>query len=287
MSEYYDRRFSVEVDGKAFIEESGGRQFRVSFNILHDYGGFTSYADIRIYGLSRTTEAEVFKIGQNIAFRCGYANSTDYIFKGDLVNLLREKRGADRITRLICRSGAVKRDTSSILKTLGAGSVLPDVIKACADAMGLSLTINNEDFKDVKPFSRGYALNGSPDEFLKKLSKTYNFDYIIENEKIIVTARNNLRNGSINQISQFTGMVGQPEVTENGVDVTIKMNPKIKIYGGFQITSEYKTFNFSNFYNQNIKQSDGVGVYKVMRINHIGDSFGDDWDTKITGFRHI
>ena len=283
MSNFYNRVWSLEIDGKDFILETTERQFRVVFQILHDYGGYTSYADIQIYGLSRETEAKVFKTGQKISFRCGYEDNVDYIFKGDLVNLIRDKRGSDRFARLICRSGAQARDNSSIYKTLGTGTVLPDVIKACADAMGLSLVINANDFSAARPFARGRALNGSPDEYLKKLAKENGFNYVIENEKIIVSGLDSYREGSVTQVSQFTGMVGQPEITEEGADVLVKMNPKVKIFGRFQISSEYKTFNFNNIYYQNVKPSDGLGVYKILRIEHSGDSYGDDWNTKITG----
>lgn len=285
MSSYYDRRFSLELDEIPFIAETGGRQFRVSFTILVDFGGYTSYADIRVYGLSRDTEDKVFKIGQKVAFRCGYADNIDYIFKGDLVNLLHEKQGPDRITRLVCRSGAVTRDTTSLLRTLGAGSALPAIIKSCTDAMGLPLVINEEDFSSTPKYSRGYVISGSPDEALKKLAKTHNFNYVIENDRVVVTGTDSFRAGNVHQISQFTGMVGAPEITENGADVVIKLNPKIKIFGRFEITSEYKTFNFNNIYFQNVQPSDGLGVYRIFRIEHSGDSYGDEWDTKITGIR--
>lgn len=284
MAEYYDRRYSLEVDDKPFIVESSGYQFRVTFNILHDYGGYTSYADIQIYGLSRATEAKVFKEGQVIAFRAGYADTGDYIFKGELINLLRDKQGADRITRLICRSGT-QRDTASINKTLGKNVTLTEIIKECAGAIGLPLVINEQDFESLKPYSRGKCLTGSPDEILKQLSKAWGFNYIIENDKIVITGKGSFRGGSIVPVSQFTGMVGQPEITEQGADVVVRMNPKIKIGGRFEIKSEYKTFNFNNAYYQDIKESDGLGVYRIFRINHTGDTHGDDWNTKITGIR--
>jgi hypothetical protein len=284
MSEYYNRRFSLELDEKELIAESSGRQFRITFNVLIDFGGYNSYADISIYGLSRDTEAKAFKRGQRVALRCGYENSVDFIFQGDLVNIFREKRGADKITRLICRSGAVDRTEKSINRTLGEGSVLPDIIKACADALGLPLVINNEDFTSVPPYAGGKVLFGSPDTILKELSKTHGFEYTVENGKIVVVGKGAFRNGGIHQISQFTGMVGAPEITEVGADVTIRMNPKIKIGGRFQITSEFKTFNFSDIRFQDVPESAGTGIYRIFRIEHEGDSYGDDWNTKISGF---
>ena len=100
MSVYYDRRFQLDLDGATFIAETEGRQFRITFNILHDFGGYVSYADISIYGLSRDTETKAFKKGQDVYLKAGYADSIDYIFKGQLTNLFREKKGADKIHSL-------------------------------------------------------------------------------------------------------------------------------------------------------------------------------------------
>jgi hypothetical protein len=282
MGEYYDRRFQLDLDEKPLILETGGRQFRVVFNILHDFGGFISYADISIYGISRGTEGKAFKRGQKIDFKAGYADSLDYIFRGEVVNLFREKRGADRLVRLICMGGAVNRQDTSIALTLGKNTSLVDIIKPLSAAIGYPLVIKKEDFEGIN-YGRGYAMNGSPTDYLKKLAKTHKFNWVIENNRLIVVKSESYRDGSVHQISQFTGMVGAPEITEVGADVDLKLSPKIKIGGRFQITSEYKTFNFSDVYFKGIKESQGLGVYRIFKIEHSGDSYGDNWNSKITG----
>lgn len=283
MSEYYDRRFQLDLDEKVLIEETAGRQFRIVFNILHDFGAFVSYADISIYGISRDTEGKAFKRGQKVDLKAGYADSLDYIFRGDVVNIFREKRGADRLVRLICMGGAVNRQESSISKTFGKNTALTDIIKALAEAMELPLIIKNEDFEGVN-YGRGYPMNGSPVDYLKKLAQAHSFNWVIENNRLIVVKSDSYRDGTIHQVSQFTGMVGAPEITEIGADVDLKLSPKIKIGGRFQITSEYKTFNFSDVYFKGIQESQGLGIYSILKVEHSGDSYGDDWNSKITGF---
>lgn len=283
MSNYFDRRFQLDLDGKTLIEQTSGRQFRVVFNILHDFGGYVSYADISIYGISRDTEKKAFKKGQSIDFKAGYADSIDYIFRGEVVNLFREKRGSDRLVRVICMGGAINRQETSISKTLGKNTKLTDILTVLSDAIGYPLTIKNDDFEAVV-YGRGYNLNGSPTDFLKKLAKAHSFNWVIENNRLVVVKSDSYRDGSIHQVSQFTGMVGAPEITEIGADVDLKLNPKIKIGGRFQITSEYKTFNFSDVYFKGIKESAGLGVYRIFKIEHSGDSYGDDWNSKITGY---
>lgn len=283
MSNYYDRRFQVDLDGVTLIEETSGQQFRVVFNILHDFGGFVSYADISIYGLSRETEAKAFKKGQTIDFKAGYADSIDYIFRGDVINLFREKKGADKLIRLICMGGAQNRQETSISKTMGKNTSLVDILKELATAIGYPLTIKEDDFSDVN-YGRGYVINGSPTNYLKKLAEAHGFNWVIENNRLVVVKSGSYRDGTIHQVSQFTGMVGAPEITEIGADVDLKLNPKIKIGGRFQLTSEFKTFNFSDVYFKGIKASAGLGTYRIFKVEHSGDSYGDNWNSKITGY---
>ena len=283
MSEYYDRRFQLDLDGVTLIEETSGRQFRVVFNILHDFGGYVSYADISIFGISRGTEAKAFKRGQEIDFKAGYADSIDYIFRGEVVNLFREKRGADRFIRLICMGGAINRQETSIDKTLGKNTSLVDILKELSTAIVYPLTIKEDDFAGIN-YGRGYAMNGSPTEYLKRLAKAHSFNWVIENNRLVVVKSDSYRDGTIHQVSQFTGMVGAPEITEVGADVDLKLSPKIKIGGRFQITSEYKTFNFSDVQFKGIPESQGLGVYRIFKVEHSGDSYGDNWNSKITGY---
>ena len=43
--------------------------------------------------------------------------------------------------------------------------------------------------------------------------------------------------------------------------------------------------NFSNIYFQDVPAQAGKGVYKVQRLSHSGDSWGDNWSSTITGFK--
>ena len=73
--------------------------------------------------------------------------------------------------------------------------------------------------------------------------------------------------------------------TENGVDVSMRLLPKIKIGQRVDIQSKLSTFNFSNMYFQDIPENAGSGIFNVYRLSHVGDSYGDAWTTKVTGYR--
>ncbi len=287
MPSFYRRQFELYVsdENNPFIEATNDRQFKVVFNVLVDFGGYNSYADIAIYNLARSTEGEVFKKYEYAAIRAGYEDNIDFIFKGQIVNIIREKAGPNTITRLICRGGAQSQDTSTINKSFESGVTVPTLCRECATAMGFPIVIKDDDFADVQPYMSGYLLSGDPKKKLNELSRSHGFSWLIENEKLIVVGNNSFREGGATVISASTGMEGVPEITEVGVTVSTRLRPEIKIGGRFQVESEFGQVNFSNVYYQDIPETAGQGDYRVQKLQYDGDSYGDKWTTRITGIR--
>lgn len=281
---YKRRQIELLLNDESFIAPAKtNQQFRIVFSILIDFGSSVSYCDCRIYNLSEETEAKAFTRGVPFGIRAGYDDTIDYIFRGEIRNVFKEREGPNTITRLLCRGGS--QPPASVNQTFGENTKITDIIKACVTAMGYSIVISDDDFNDVDPYLRGYSLYGDPRVYLDNLAKTHRFNYVIENERVIVTRSNSFRQGEPFTISEATGMEGIPEITEVGCDVSVRLQPKIRIGGRIDIQSELRTFNFSNIYYQDIPQKAGAGIYRVFKLEHTGDTWGDAWTTKITGFR--
>lgn len=287
MSSYTNRQWELSVDGSVLIAATNGRQFKCTFEILHDFGGSTSYADIAIYNLKAETANKANLKGKSISFKAGYEDSIDNIFTGTIKNVLYERRGPTTITRLICRGGKLVEDQTQINETLGRDTTVVQLIRACVTAIGYPIVMDDSQFDDVEPYAYGYQLSGDPRTYLEKLSKAHKFNYVLENGRMIVLREGYTRQGDTHIVSQFTGMEGIPEITEVGVDVTVRLNPKIRIGGKFRIESKLATFNFSNLYFVDIPESAGQGDHKIFKLAYSGDSKGDTWSTKITGYREL
>jgi hypothetical protein len=287
MSSYTKRQFELSVDGSILIAATNRRQFKCTFEILHDFGGSTSYADIAIYNLKAETANKANLKGKSISFRAGYEDSIDKIFSGTIKNVLYERQEPSTITRLICRGGKLTEDQTQINETLGDGVKVPELVRACVTAIGYPIVIDDTQFDDIEPYVYGYQLSGDPRTYLEKLSKAHKFNYVLENDRMIVLREGYARQGEAHIVSQFTGMEGIPEITEIGVDVTVRLNPKIRIGGKFRVESKLATFNFSNLYFVDIPESAGQGDHKIFKLAYSGDSKGDTWSTKITGYREL
>lgn len=287
MTEFYRRQFELFVSDrdKPLIEATNDRQFKIVFNVLLDFGGFNTYADIAIYNLSNDTAAKVFKKYEYVALRAGYEDKIDFIFKGDLVNIIREKQGPNTITRLICKGGALAQDTATINKSFEGGVTVPTMCKELAGSFGFPLVINEADFSNVAPYISGYLLSGDPKSLIKRLARAHEFKWIIENERLVVVGNDSARANPVEIISASRGMVGIPEITEAGATVVVKLNPSLKIGARFRIESEFAKVNFSNVFFQDVPETLGQGEYRIQRLEIDGDSYGEAWDTRITGFR--
>lgn len=287
MSSYTKRQFELFINESVLIAATNGRQFKCVFEIIHDFGGSTSYADIAIYNLKASTANKANLKGKSVSFRAGYEDSIDNIFVGTVKNVLYERQGPSTITRLICIGGKLVNDQTQINETPGKDVKVTELIRKCVKSIGYPIVMDDTQFDDVDPYVYGYQLSGDPKKYLEKLSKAHNFNYVLENNRMVVLRDGHARQGETHIVSQFTGMEGIPEITEVGVDVTMRLNPKIRIGGKFRIESKLATFNFSNLYFVDVPESAGQGDHIIYKLTYSGDSKGDAWSTKITGFREL
>ena len=278
-----DRRFEVQVNNETIIGEMGGKQFRIIFNITVDFGGFTSYAEIKIYSLKETTVNKAFKKGSTFGLRAGYLNNIGFIFKGEIINVFREREGADTFTTIIARSDA--RTKKNMNESLGKNVKVYSLVNACANSMGYTLVADKAALNALQDYPNGFTLNGDARVHLDDLARAHEFEYVVENGSLIVVLKKDFRKGSIVQISRDKGMEGIPIITETGVDVNTRLNQKLKIGGRFEVKSDFKSFNFSGIYFKDVPETAGVGVYKVQKLEYTGDSHGDDWTTGVTGLK--
>lgn len=154
------RAWSVDINGESYISlQSGSTQFRIQFNVDVMPGSSVSYADIRLYNLSKVSG---IANGASIILKAGYTDNIDAIFTGTVTNILREREpGAPEIiTRLICRSGSAAVDRGSAQISLGPGARVEEAIRALARAWPLPLDIDNAQFADDQPMARGYHADG-------------------------------------------------------------------------------------------------------------------------------
>jgi len=289
MSQFYDRRYSVLLDGVTLIAETSGATFRCSFDVTIDPGSTNAYGDFRFYNLSKDTANKVFKRGTQLTFRAGYTDTIDTIFLGNIVNVFKEREGPSTVTRVLCRGGGLADRRGTVSASFGANAKLLDMLKTLADNVPAILTIDPKQFEDVQPYPRGYSMNGDVQTYLDTFAIAHGFEYVVENGRLVINRIGYARNTGELVISRLSGMEGIPEITGGprgvGCDVSVRLNPKVRINGKFRIDAELATFNTGNLYLTDIPELEGLGTYNTLSIRHNGDTHGDTWTTRLSGIK--
>lgn len=284
------RAWSVDINGATYISlQSGSTQFRIQFNVDVSPGSSVSYADIRLYNLSK--ESGIAN-GASIILKAGYTDNIDAIFTGTVTNILREREpGAPEIiTRLICRSGSAAIDRGSAQVSLGPGARVEEAIRALAREWPIPIDIDNEQFADDQPMARGYWADGDIPTAMDNLARAYKFDWLQHMGRMYVTKPDMKRNLTSIKINQLTGMIGIPEITRGpnglGVFVSAQLNPSIMVNSVIDLKSEFATYNTGNLYLSEVQpEAVPVGEYNVFALRYSGDSHSDQWRVDIDGIR--
>lgn len=283
-----DRTWSLDINGVPFIEDQTGlRQFRIVFDVQVSPGDALSLADIRVYNLLKGT---AIAQGDSIVLRAGFDDTFDTIFIGFVTNILREREGPDIITRLICKSGDPVTDRGSAQGSYGEGTRIVDILRDLARSWPIQLDIVEEQFADAQLFTSGYVTNGDIPTILSNLGYAYEFEWVQERGRLIVTRVNRPRTITPTLINQFTGMQGIPEVTRGpdgmGVFVATRMNPYFRVNGRITVESEFATFNTGNLFIVELSgDATANGDYNIFQLRHRGDNHGNLWVTEIDGIR--
>lgn len=284
------RVWSMDVNGEPFIEpQIGLRTFRVAFDIQISPGDSLSLADIRIYNLLKTTAIQQ---GSSVVFRAGFEDAHDTLFTGYITNVMRERDpgSAEIITRLVCKSGDPVKDRGSAEGSYGKGTNIVDVLRDLARSWPVQLDIDESQFADSPLFTSGYNTNGDIPTILFDLAYAFDFEWVQERGRLIITRRTMPRKVAPTLINQFTGMQGIPEVTRGpdglGVFVSVKMNPYFRVNGKITIQSEFTTYNTGNLYFTELGgDATANGDYNIFALRQRGDSHGNLWSTEIDGIR--
>ena len=286
----YDRRFSVLLDGKPFIDPTAGRQLRIAFSVSTGFSGYRGTGDVAIYNLKKSSMDEV-AVGKTLTLQCGYASDGDNlgaIYTGKINNVLREREGPDLLVRALMAANT--RDVNLLNSVYPTNTKLATIITDCAREAGYALEMNPDSFSDAPVYTAGYSIaNEDPINVITRLATEHNFHAVIENERIIINKKMNDRGESVLTIGESTGMEMMPEVHAGGIDLSTRLNSRLAVGRLFVVDAQFATYTMANFYHDMSDiagEAAGRGVHYIQKIDHTGDSWGDEWSSRITGLRY-
>jgi hypothetical protein len=270
--------------------------------------------DVKVYNLSDATANLIYgpeftqlrlQVGYGVPSASGQPPALQSIFQGSIrqVRLGREdqKNSYVAITAADCDEAY---NFSALALTLAAGATPKDAVQALIAQMatrvastptggtsGQKLTTGYQATLTSNGYSRGRTLYGLCRDEMRDIAGANDCKWFIQDGAHELVPNTGYVPAPPVLITPATGLIGVPEQTQNGLEVTVLMNPAIKIGRTIKLDSAINQLRYGlsadsvgpnfNLSQRQAKQS-ADGTYYVMRAEHTGDTRGTPWYTKLT-----
>lgn len=259
-------------------------ELHCTFKIEKSISETPNYSEVVIYNLSAGSENTVIKEGAKIIVEAGYDNPQyGLIFTGDIVQPYREKE--DGITyklTLISQDGDLFMNRGIINTSYRAGQTPRGTVEAIAAQSSNKAELGSisENLKQGA-LSRGKVLFGLSRDYLRQIAKSEEAAFFINDGKINLVKAVDLPKGETISLGPDSGLIGAPEQTDEGITAQCLLNPLLNLNKFVYIDNTLvQGMRVSN--DGKLKQLEGNGVYRIIKLTHTGDTRGDTWYTEFT-----
>ena len=273
----------VNPDGRVVTST----ELRVKFEITKDLFGYPNLGKIAIYNLSLDRAVEISEEFTTVELKAGYANTLVLLFKGDIRNVVNRREGVDTITEIFAGDGDRPVRKTKFSKTFAPGTPILQMVKEVASSFNIP-SAKLDGINSIQSNLNGITMSGSTKDLLNKLSDDYNFYWSIQDGQFTTQSRDGYDSANaVTVITRATGMIGSPAITEIGADVRTLLNPDLHPYRAFKIETPNVDVSVGNlfFRNANSIPTLGVGLFRVNKVIHLGDTRGPDWSSNLVGRR--
>ena len=279
-----DRQYSLKIgQGKGSGIEITGLHITFKVSKGSDNKKRTNKASVKIYNLSEEHQKYMEAPFVECVLSVGYLDAGMHrLFAGQVTVAGTEKQGTDTVTELQIDSLYTELNYKTVSKTAPAGVTVKGVIENLVKEMdGISRVVFSG--KNIaKSFVDGYPLSGAPRQILNVLGEAFELEwqvddgimyiqdagtsYMTNNNKafLISEASGLLDRPYFDQIEKQRGKKDKLRAARNGLKLNILLNPSI--VAGSIVKIEY---------------GDKTGFYKVERLTHSGEYFGNTWETEL------
>lgn len=248
-------------------------------------------ASIRVYNLANTTQQKVQKEYSRVILQAGYENGAyGVIFDGTIKQFRRGRENAtDTYLDILAADADVGYNFGVCNSTLSAGSSPAERIAVIASVLGVQSGSIAPYTGGVLP--RGKVLFGMARAKAQCAASSQFATWSVQNGKLQVIELDGYLPGEAVVINSFTGLIGIPEQTENGIRARCLLNPKLRIGGLVKLDNV--TINdtiqrdpnaapvpFNQYTGlQLLADISSDGVYRLYVAEFTGDTRGNEWYT--------
>jgi hypothetical protein len=291
MTAQYIRQVSLVVGSETSVIDLS--EMQIKFEVLRGDAQTPNTCSARVYNLSAQT-ANRLKSGEftAIVLKGGYQDNFGVIFQGTVKYVyFGHETSISSYVDIVAADGDEAYQYATVNLSLAAGSKPQDHLNVALKSMaeydvqfdtgiGHKLTGNN--------LPRGKVFYGMARDVLRQTAADQGMTWSIQDGSLNMILQTSYRPGDAVVLTSATGLIGFPEQTQNGIHVKCLLNPAIKIGGLIKIdNASVQRYNFDlsmtgDKTNFMIPELSADGLYKVLFVNHAGDTRGNDFYSNIT-----
>lgn len=284
----FDRFVKVEIVTKSSLVSIEG--LRVVFEVEKSGIAIPNKAMVEIWNLSLETQRKIREEGEDFILYAGYngtgldIGNVQPIFKGNINNLLHERRGKDHVTILYGVDGGKDLQNSTFNRAYSRNVTAETIIKDMMETFkGITVGVAAGTECLKRKFASGISFSGKTSNLIEEITKDCGVTFqVTDGQAELLGSIDSVANRSAIVIKATTGMLTPPEITEIGVNVKTLLNPELKPIRLIDIQSPKSAVSKRGdiYYNQNGKN--GVtGFFIINDVKHIGDTHGNNWTTEV------
>lgn len=242
---------------------------RIQFRVAKTIEKEPNTAEITVTNMSERTRSELQSKGSRVILEAGYPTSIAQLFSGDSRTITHRHDGVEWSTVIHCGDGERAYRYARVNESFRAGTPVRVVAYRLAELLGLDRGEIEAQLSGVSAqYVSGYSARGQAALELDRVLRTAGYEWSIQDGRLQVLRANAAADETV-EISPETGLIGTPEVgapeKETGrpiVRFRALLTPRIR--PGVRVS---------------MKSSSHVGVLRVLRADHSGDTAGGDWYT--------
>lgn len=276
----YLRKCSLVVGGSGTGLELG--DLRVVFQTHHADYETPNHADIRVYNVSEETALRVQREFTQVVLQAGYEGNYGLIFGGNLRQVRRgRENGVDSYLDLLVSDGDQAYNFAVVNQTLAAGSTVTDQINVAQDALS-ELGVSAGYVPDIaaQALPRGKAMFGMARKYMRDAANSTDSSWSIQNGVAQMVGLGGYLPGNAVVLTSESGLVGQPEQTNEGIKVRALINPRFRVGGRIKLNNNsilrFRTELRIGAFNKAPRLNED-GLYRILAVDFRGDTRGKDW----------
>jgi hypothetical protein len=267
--------FLIQKEGDPTGESVNGleiRDLRIQFEVNRDLSKHPNQCEIQITNLSPQNRAALEGKHIAVTLSAGYDGVNEPIYSGDVLFAMSEQDGADWVTKLQIADGGRTIRRARVNRSYPRGTSIKTALRDVAASMGQSIPDNIAASEELEQqCGSGLVLTGCAKEELSRLLAPFGFGWSFQSGKLQILRDEDVQ-PVIYEINEQNGLLstpqsGNPPKSGKPPHVTLKSLLRPGIYPGAQV--EVLTLRSPS------------KLYRVEKVKHTGDTFGDDWYTEL------